>query len=105
MEVWTLVMSYSFSYQGNMDNLPFLKDNPINEDNPAFNYYRASHALMTYLKNESTFWRATCNHDTKPHDDDYMQSYFTTLDIMTYNGKKLLFYTCTNIISLLQILQ
>ena len=86
LEAWTLVMSYSYSYQSSMDALPFHKDNPINEENPGFNHYRASFAMMKYLRNENSFWRATCNHDTKPRDDDFMQSYFTTLDIMTYNG-------------------
>ena len=87
LEAWTLVMSYSYSYQSSMDALPFHKDNPINEENPGFNHYRASFALMKYLRNENSFWRATCNHETNPRDDDFMQSNFTTLDIMTYNGR------------------
>ena len=87
MEVWTLVMSYSYPHQNDMDALPFYKDNPINEENPGFHYYRASLNLIKYLRNESSFWRATCNHDTKPHDDDFMQSYFTTLDVMTHEGR------------------
>ena len=91
MEVWTLVMSYSYSHQNDMDPLPFYKDNPINEDSPGFRYYRASLGLMEYLKNESSFWRATCNHDTKPHDDDFMQSYFTALDVMTLESKCFVF--------------
>ena len=91
-EAWTLVMSYSYSYQNIMDVLPFFKDNPINENTPSFNYYRASLSLMKQLRNESSFWRATCNHDTKPRDDDFMQSNFSTLDIITLTGKVLSFY-------------
>lgn len=88
-ETWTLVMSYSYSYQDSMDSFPFQKDNPINEENPAFDHYRASLASMKYLRNQSSFWRATCNHGTKPRDDDFTQSYFTSLDIMTFNGTSL----------------
>ena len=90
-EAWTLVMSYSYSHKSSMNNLPFLKDKPINEETPVFKYYRASLASMKYLRKVSTFWRATCNHETKPREDDFMQCLFTTLDIMTFNGKSLKF--------------
>ena len=75
-------MSYSYSHQNDMGTLSFYKDNPINEGNPGFNYYRASLDLIKYLRNENSFWGATCNHDTKPHYDDFMQSYFITLDVL-----------------------
>ena len=76
-----------------MRTLPFHKDKPINENSPGFNYYRASLSLIKYLRNESSFWRATCNHDTKPHNDDFMESYFTTLDVMTHDGRFIMIYS------------
>lgn len=87
-EVWTLVMSYKLSYEDTIGSLQFTIDKTINEANPTFNEYRASLNFMKYLKNKSSSWRATCNHDTKPFDDDYVQNRFTTLDIMTYRGKR-----------------
>ena len=87
-EVWTLVMSYSFSNNAVFKVLPFQEDRPINEDNPVFNdKYRASLGLMTYLRKKTSFWRATCNHNTKIGDDDFVWSNFSTIDVMTYNGE------------------
>ena len=85
-EAWTLVMSYNLSNKEDFKKLPFHDDRPFNEGNPTFHKYRASQTLMTQLKKKSLFWRATCNYNTKVNDDDYMQSSFTTLDIMTYEG-------------------
>lgn len=62
------------------------KDHPFNENNIVFDKYRASLGLMTYLKKKSSFWRATCNYDTKVNGDDFVQSSFASLDIMENGG-------------------
>ena len=86
-QVWTLVLSYAFSNNNIFKGLPLNKDHPYNEDNPVFDQYRASLGFMTDLKQKSSFWRATCNYDTKVNDDDYMQSSFASLNIMEVHGK------------------
>lgn len=85
-QVWTLVLSYAFSHNDIFKLSPLKEDHPYNEDNPVFDQYRVSLGLMTGLKQKSSFWRATCNYDTKVNDDDYMQSSFASLDIMV-DGK------------------
>lgn len=85
LEAWTLVLSYSLSNNNIFKWLALNQDHPFNEDNPVFDKYRASLGLMTYLKETSALWRVTCNFDTKVN-DDFMQSHFSSLDIME-NGK------------------
>ena len=91
---WTLVESYAFKNLANFQKAAFFENAPVNELSPNWDSYRMTHDHMTFIKSQSTHWRATCNfpnHDNTIY-TDYVRANFASLDVMIIEGKSLIRY-------------
>ena len=57
---WTLVESFSLENNDFIKAVAFLKNKPINENNPSWVKYRLSCAHMKQIAYQSTYFRSTC---------------------------------------------
>ena len=57
---WTLVELFSLTNNNLVKIASFLKDKPINENNPNWDNYRLSHAHMKQIAKQLAYFRATC---------------------------------------------
>ena len=86
---WTLITSFALKNAQNdkVKKHPLQINAPVNEKSPNWNIYRMSLSQMTYLKSQSTHWRATCSFPTHGVDyTDYVRAKFADFDIMTFLG-------------------
>ena len=86
---WTLVASWAF--ENNMlpafRTQPLTENAPVNERTPNWAFYRLSKPQMTFLKSQSTHWRATCSFENWTVDyTDYVRGSVKDLDITAYLG-------------------
>ena len=86
---WTLVMSWSLQNK----DLPAFKSTTltenalVNEKTPNWNAYRQSKNVMSFLKSQSSHWRATCSFNKVKFDyRDYVRGSFKDFDITAFLG-------------------
>ena len=86
---WTLVMSWSLQ-NNNLSafKVATLTENAVvNEKTPNWNAYRQSKNAMSFLKSQSSHWRATCSFNKVKFDyRDYVRGSFKNFDITTFLG-------------------
>ncbi|XP_046863887.1 uncharacterized protein LOC124457740 [Xenia sp. Carnegie-2017] len=66
MNVWTLVMSYSFKFRAPYRDRPYYENFPRNEMNETWEDHRLSFDAMKSIKEDgNTLWRITCSYGDK----------------------------------------
>lgn len=87
LSAWTLVLSYALQYNTDFNSTPFFVDNPLDEDNPNWSFYRLSLSRMYSIRSSSDFWRVSCNYTTYGIDKrDYAVAIWTDIDLLSLDG-------------------
>ena len=87
---WTLVMSFALKNRQveQFKKKGLQQDAPVNENSPNWEIYRMSKSQMSYLKSQSTHWRATCSYPKNKVDyRDYVRAKFSDFDVMTFTDR------------------
>ena len=84
---WTLIMSWSLQNK----HLPAFKSDPlsenvpVNEKSPNWAIYRLSKNALSFIKHQSSHWRATCSFNRVKFDyRDYVRGNLKDFDVITY---------------------
>lgn len=98
MSAWTLVLSYALQYNTDFNSTPFFVDNPLDEDNPNWSFYRLSLSRMYSIRSSSEYWRVSCNYTTYGIDKrDYAVARWTDIDLLSFDGSGCHRFTYINI--------
>ena len=83
---WTLIQSYQLRNKATFLK-PFFKNDPVNEEIPAWDSYRLSKSRMTSIEEDSSKWRMTCQYDSDSVVyTDYVRGNNDKINILTFNG-------------------
>ena len=85
---WTLIQSYQLRNKATFLK-PFFKNDPVNEEIPAWDSYRLSKSRMTSIEEDSSKWRMTCQYDNDGVVyTDYVRGNNDKLNILTFSSHR-----------------